>query len=88
MAAEPVVVDSPAAPVREQAEAPGISIRRICLPSVVIAGLAAWLSWRGWEALAQYGPVHSIWAGQFSLGLAPLGEQHLVRVRDQPIAHQ
>jgi len=67
MAAEPVVVDSPAAPVREQAEAPGISIRRICLPSVVIAGLAAWLSWRGWEALAQYGPVHSIWAGQFEL---------------------
>jgi sterol desaturase/sphingolipid hydroxylase (fatty acid hydroxylase superfamily) len=67
MAAEPVVIDSPAAQVREQAEAPGISLRRVCLPSVVVAGLAAWLSWLGWEALAQYGPVHSIWAGQFEL---------------------
>jgi sterol desaturase/sphingolipid hydroxylase (fatty acid hydroxylase superfamily) len=67
MAAEPVVVESPAAQIREKAEAPGISIRRVCLPSVVVAGLAAWLSWLGWEALAQYGPVHSIWAGQFEL---------------------
>jgi hypothetical protein len=67
MAAEPVVIDSPAARVRENAEGPGISVRRVCLPSVVIAGLAAWLSWLGWQALAQYGPVHSIWAGQFQL---------------------
>ena len=67
MAAEPVIVDSPAAQVREKAEAPGISIRRVCLPSVVVAGLAAWLSWLGWEALAQYGPLHSIWASQFEL---------------------
>jgi hypothetical protein len=67
MAAEPVVVDSPAAQVPEKTEAPGVSLRRVCLPSVVVAGLAAWLSWLGWEALAQYGPVHSIWAGQFEL---------------------
>jgi sterol desaturase/sphingolipid hydroxylase (fatty acid hydroxylase superfamily) len=67
MAAEPVVIDSPAEQVREKAEAPGISLRRVCLPSVVIAGLAAWLSWLGWGVLAQYGPVHSIWAGQFEL---------------------
>jgi sterol desaturase/sphingolipid hydroxylase (fatty acid hydroxylase superfamily) len=67
MAAEPGVIDSAAAQAGEKAVAPSTIARRICLPTVVVAGLAAWLSWLGWEALAQYGPVHSIWAGQFEL---------------------
>jgi sterol desaturase/sphingolipid hydroxylase (fatty acid hydroxylase superfamily) len=58
----------PAAQDREEAPTAGTSARRLYLPTVVIAGLAAWLSWLGWLALAQYGPVaHSIWAGQFEL---------------------
>ena len=45
----------------------GRTLRRLYLPTVVVAGLAAWLSWLGWETLARYGPLHSIWAGQFEL---------------------
>jgi sterol desaturase/sphingolipid hydroxylase (fatty acid hydroxylase superfamily) len=56
-----------AAPDRDEGAA-ATSARRLYLPTVVIAGLAAWLSWLGWRALAQYGPVvHSIRAGQFQL---------------------
>jgi sterol desaturase/sphingolipid hydroxylase (fatty acid hydroxylase superfamily) len=33
----------------------------------VIASLAAWLSWRGWNALGQFGPARSISAGRFQL---------------------
>ena len=29
--------------------------RRLYLPTIVIASLAAWLSWRGWTALGQTG---------------------------------
>jgi sterol desaturase/sphingolipid hydroxylase (fatty acid hydroxylase superfamily) len=72
MAAEPGFIDSPTMRAGEdaaQAAVPdsGRSARRLYLPTVAVAGIAAWLSWFGWETLAQYGPVHSIWAGQFEL---------------------
>jgi sterol desaturase/sphingolipid hydroxylase (fatty acid hydroxylase superfamily) len=41
--------------------------RRLYLPTVVIAGLAAWLSWRGWNALEQSGATRSINAGRIQL---------------------
>jgi len=41
--------------------------RRLYLPTVVIAGLAAWLSLRGWNALEQVGPARSINAGRLEL---------------------
>jgi sterol desaturase/sphingolipid hydroxylase (fatty acid hydroxylase superfamily) len=71
MAADPgpsAALASPVAPAPDQAAPPGPSARRLYLPTVVVAGLAAWLSWLGWHALAQYGPVvHFIWTGQFEL---------------------
>ena len=48
--------------------------RRLYLPTVVIAGLAVWLSLRGWHALAQVGAVRSINAGRLELaGPAVIG---------------
>ena len=41
--------------------------RRLYLPTVVIAGLAAWLSWRGWSVLGQSGVGRSINAGRWEL---------------------
>jgi len=41
--------------------------RRLYLPTVVMAGVTAWLSWRGWTALEQFGPARSISAGRFQL---------------------
>jgi TRAP-type C4-dicarboxylate transport system permease small subunit len=42
--------------------------RRLYLPTVVMAGITAWLSWRGWSALEQFGPAaRSISAGRFQL---------------------
>jgi sterol desaturase/sphingolipid hydroxylase (fatty acid hydroxylase superfamily) len=41
--------------------------RRLYLPAIVIAGLAGWLSWRGWTALAQTGVARSVNAGRFEL---------------------
>src|ERR1700735_610650 len=74
MVAEPAQIDAPAAQASDQApaaqaseQATGLRAGRLCLPTVIIAGLAAYLSWLGWEALDQYGPVHTIWAGQFEL---------------------
>jgi sterol desaturase/sphingolipid hydroxylase (fatty acid hydroxylase superfamily) len=52
----------------------GTTGRRIYLPTIVIAGLAAWLSWRGWTALGQDGITHSVNAGRVQLaGPAVLG---------------
>ena len=65
MVAEPAQIDAPAAQASEQAT--GLRAGRLYLPTIIIAGLAAYLSWLGWEALDQYGPVHTIWAGQFEL---------------------
>ena len=41
--------------------------RRLYLPTIVIAGLAAWLSYRGWTALAQTGVARSFDAGRYNL---------------------
>ena len=41
--------------------------RRLYLPTIVIAGLAAWLSWRGWSVLGQSGVGRSINAGRWEL---------------------
>jgi sterol desaturase/sphingolipid hydroxylase (fatty acid hydroxylase superfamily) len=41
--------------------------RRLCLPTIVIAGVAAWLAWRGWNALGQSGVARSVNAGRFQL---------------------
>jgi sterol desaturase/sphingolipid hydroxylase (fatty acid hydroxylase superfamily) len=65
MVAEPARIGSPAAAAAGQA--PSLRGVRLCLSTLLIAGLAVWLSWLGWNALAQYGPVRSIWAGQFEL---------------------
>lgn len=42
-------------------------VRGLYLPTVAVAVLVAWLAWRGWSALAGYGPLRSIRAGQFEL---------------------
>jgi sterol desaturase/sphingolipid hydroxylase (fatty acid hydroxylase superfamily) len=48
--------------------------RGLYVPTMVIAGVAAWLSWRGWEALGQSGVAQSVHAGRFELaGPAVLG---------------
>ena len=48
-----------------EASAPGS--RRLYLPTIVIAGLAAWLSWRGWEALEQFGVGRAINVDRYDL---------------------
>jgi surfactin synthase thioesterase subunit len=48
--------------------------RRLYLPTIVIAGLAGWLSWQGWTALGQAEVAGSVNAGRFELaGHAVLG---------------
>jgi sterol desaturase/sphingolipid hydroxylase (fatty acid hydroxylase superfamily) len=41
--------------------------RGLYLPTIVIAGIAAWLAWRGWNALGQSGVARSVNAGRFQL---------------------
>ncbi len=41
--------------------------RGFYLPVIAITGLAAWLSWRGWDALGQAGIARSVDAGRFEL---------------------
>jgi len=41
--------------------------RRLYLPTVAMAGVTAWLSWRGWTALEDFGPARSISAGRYQL---------------------
>ena len=41
--------------------------RRLYLPTVAMAGVTAWLSWRGWTALEGFGPARSIGAGRYQL---------------------
>ena len=41
--------------------------RRLCLPTIVIAGLTAWLSYRGWTALGQTGVGRSFDDGRYQL---------------------
>ena len=74
-----------------QAAGPGMARRmsrwgrgRIYLPTLVIAGLAAWLSWRGWNALGQVGIARSVNAGRFELaGPVVLGFVLTVTVIEQ-----
>jgi sterol desaturase/sphingolipid hydroxylase (fatty acid hydroxylase superfamily) len=58
--------------------------RRLYLPTIVIAGLAAWLAWRGWAALGQSGVARSVNAGRFQLaGPVVLGFVLIVCVLEQ-----
>jgi sterol desaturase/sphingolipid hydroxylase (fatty acid hydroxylase superfamily) len=58
----------------QAAESPRRASRGFYLPTIAITGLAAWLSWRGWEALGQVGVARSVNAGRFELaGPAVLG---------------
>jgi len=41
--------------------------RRLYIPTIVIAGLAAWLGYRGWTALSQAGVARSFDAGRYQL---------------------
>jgi sterol desaturase/sphingolipid hydroxylase (fatty acid hydroxylase superfamily) len=41
--------------------------QRLYLPTLLIAGLAAWLSWRGWLELGETGAARSVHAGEFEL---------------------
>jgi sterol desaturase/sphingolipid hydroxylase (fatty acid hydroxylase superfamily) len=41
--------------------------RGLYLPTLVITGLAAWLTWRGWNALAQFGIARAMNGGRFEL---------------------
>jgi sterol desaturase/sphingolipid hydroxylase (fatty acid hydroxylase superfamily) len=57
---------------------------RLYLPTVVIAGLAAWLSWRGWAALGDSGVARSVGAGRYELaGPVVLGFAGVVCVVEQ-----
>jgi sterol desaturase/sphingolipid hydroxylase (fatty acid hydroxylase superfamily) len=58
--------------------------RRLCLSTIVIAGVAAWLAWRGWMALGQSGVVRSVNAGRFQLaGPEVLGFVLIICVLEQ-----
>src|SRR5262249_43594617 len=43
------------------------AVRRIYLPTIAIAVLAAWLSREGWQALAPWGPLHQVRSAEFQL---------------------
>jgi sterol desaturase/sphingolipid hydroxylase (fatty acid hydroxylase superfamily) len=65
----------------ERVRRPG---RRLYLPTIVIAALAAWLSWQGWNALGKAGFAQSVNAGRFELaGPAVLGFVLVVCVIEQ-----
>jgi sterol desaturase/sphingolipid hydroxylase (fatty acid hydroxylase superfamily) len=58
--------------------------RGLYLPTIAVTGLAAWLSWRGWNALAQFGIAKAVNAGRFELaGPAVLGFVLAVCVTEQ-----
>src|SRR6202522_4271537 len=60
------------------------AVQRLCLSTVLITGLAAWLSWRGWNALGQSGVAQSVDAGRFELaGPAVLGFVLVICVIEQ-----
>jgi hypothetical protein len=65
----------------ERVRRPG---RGLYLPTIVIAALAAWLSWQGWNALGKAGFAQSVNAGRFELaGPAVLGFVLVVCVIEQ-----
>jgi hypothetical protein len=67
-ASTPALASTPA-PASTQAEtrADARLSRRLYLPTLVIAGLAAWLSWRGWTALGDAGIARSMNASRYQL---------------------
>ena len=71
----------------EAEQVPGLTrraSRRLYLPTLAIAGLAAWLSWRGWNALGQAGIGRSVDAGRFEdAGPVVLGFVLVVTVIEQ-----
>jgi hypothetical protein len=73
-----------AEPESARTAATGRASRRLYLPTIVIAGLAAWLSWRGWNALGQAEIARSVNAGRFELaGPVVLGFVLAVTVIEQ-----
>ena len=63
---------------------PPAKSRRLYLPTIVIAGLAAWLCYRGWTPLAATGVARSFDAGRYNLaGLVVLGFVLTVCVLEQ-----
>ncbi len=58
--------------------------RGLYLPTLAITGLAVWLTWRGWNALAQFGIARAVNAGRFELaGPAVLGFVLTVCITEQ-----
>jgi hypothetical protein len=43
------------------------ALRRLCLPTFVVAIAAAWLAWRGWTELSDFGPFRAIRSEQLEL---------------------
>ena len=74
----------------EQAAEPVRRVSRgLYLPTIAIAGLAAWLSWRGWSALAQTGVARSFDDGRFQLaGPVVLGFVAAVCILEQIVPAQ
>jgi sterol desaturase/sphingolipid hydroxylase (fatty acid hydroxylase superfamily) len=63
--------------------------RRLCLPTIVIAVLAAWLSYRGWTALGQTGALRSFDDGRYQLaGPVVLGFLLIVCALEQIVPAQ
>src|SRR5262249_23012351 len=61
--------------------------RRLYLPTVVMAGVTARLSWRGWAALEQFGPPPAISAGRDQLiGPVVVGVVLVGLTLEQPLA--
>jgi hypothetical protein len=57
---------APAGESDRAAESQRVS-RRLYVPTILIAGLAAWLSYRGWTALAETGVARSFDVGRYNL---------------------
>lgn len=70
--------------VAQAAEPVRRASRGLYLPTIAITGLPAWLSWRGWRALAQTGVASSLDDGRFQLaGPVVLGFVLAVTVLEQ-----
>jgi sterol desaturase/sphingolipid hydroxylase (fatty acid hydroxylase superfamily) len=79
-----------ASPVRTpDATARRSLISTVALPTLLIAGVTAWLAWQGWSTLAGFGPFHAIRSGQAQLaGPVVLGFVLAVFVIEQIIPAQ
>ncbi len=72
------------APSSADGAGPRRVFRRIYLPTLVLAAIGAWLSWRGWIQLSQYGIAQSINASRYELaGPLVLGFVFVVTVIEQ-----